>query len=212
MQVVLNKKDKEQLVIKLYQEGRPIREIARQAHLSFGSIGKIIRTINNSSDDDTNSDNYSSKTKSTKALYLFKSGKKPIDVAIELDLSSMQVEELQQEFWALNQLHELMFVYDEIKNYLSSFTKLFNLLKRNKMLGEEHISKFIKYADHDLPTLENKIQNLTGDVIDLEWKKKDLKDTITLWNAQLSDLGQTITQYQNAIDNKKQQLMRMDIY
>ncbi len=88
MQVVLNKKDKEQLVIKLYQEGRPIREIARQAHLSFGSIGKIIRTINNSSDDDTNSDNYSSKTKSTKALYLFKSGKKPIDVALELDLSS----------------------------------------------------------------------------------------------------------------------------
>ena len=46
MQVVLNKKEKEQLVIKLYQDGKPIREIARQAHLSFGSIGKIIRTIN----------------------------------------------------------------------------------------------------------------------------------------------------------------------
>jgi DNA-binding NarL/FixJ family response regulator len=41
MQVVLNKKEKEQLVIKLYQDGKPIREIARQTHLSFGSIGKI---------------------------------------------------------------------------------------------------------------------------------------------------------------------------
>jgi hypothetical protein len=40
--------------------------------------------------------------------------------------------------------------------------------------------------------------------------KKDLNNTITLWNAQLSDLGQTITQYQNAIESKKQQLMRMD--
>jgi transposase len=46
MQVILNKKEKEQLVIKLYQDGKPIREIARQAHLSFGSIGKIIRVIN----------------------------------------------------------------------------------------------------------------------------------------------------------------------
>jgi transposase len=96
MQVVLNKKEKEQLVIKLYQDGNPIREIARQAHLSFGSIGKIIRAINSGDDD-----NCSSKSKSTKALYLFKSGKKPIEVAIELDISASEVEELQQEFWAL---------------------------------------------------------------------------------------------------------------
>jgi DNA invertase Pin-like site-specific DNA recombinase len=61
MQVILNKKEKEQLVIKLYQDGKPIREIARQAHLSFGSIGKIIRTIN------SGDDNRSSSPKSTKA-------------------------------------------------------------------------------------------------------------------------------------------------
>jgi transposase len=205
MQVVLNKKEKEQLVIKLYQDGNPIREIARQAHLSFGSIGKIIRAIN--SGDDANSYNCS---KSTKALYLFKSGKKPIEVAIELDISASEVEELQQEFWALNQLHELGFVYNEIRNYLQSFIKLFNLLKHNKMLGDGYISKFLRYANYDLPSLENKFQKLTGDVIELEWKKRDLNNTIILWKAQLSDLGQTITQYQNAIEIKKQQLMRTD--
>ena len=83
MQVVLNKKEKEQLAIKLYQDGKPIREIARQAHLSFGSIGKIIKTINNNGDD-----NCSSSSKSTKALWMFKNGKRPIDVAIELDMSA----------------------------------------------------------------------------------------------------------------------------
>ena len=62
---------------------------------------------------------------------------------------------------------------------------------------------FPKYADHDLPTLENKMQNLTGNVIDLEWKKKDLNNTITLWNAQLRDLGQIIIQYQNVIDRAR---------
>jgi hypothetical protein len=112
--------------------------------------------------------------------------------------------------WALNQLHELGFLFNEIRNYLPSFIKLFNLLKRNKMLGDGYISKFLRYANYDLPTLENKLQKLTGDVIELEWKKKDLNNTTTLWNAQLRDLGQTITQYQNAIEIKKQQLMRMD--
>jgi len=204
MQVVLNKKEKEQLVIKLYQDGKPVREIARQSHLSFGSIGKIIKTINSGDDICSN------KSKSTKALHLFKSGKKPIDVAIELDMSASEVEEIQQEYWALNQLHELGFLFNEIKYYLPSFIKLFNLLKRNKMLGDGYISKFLRYANYDLPTLETKIQNLTGEVIELEWKKKDLNNTITLWNAQLRDLGQTITQYQNAIESKKQQLMRMD--
>jgi prefoldin subunit 5 len=204
MQVVLNKKEKEQLVIKLYQDGKPIREIARQAHLSFGSIGKIIRTINSDNGDCISS------SKSTKALWMFKNGKKPIEVAIELDISASEVEELQQEFWALNQLHELGFLFNEIKFYLPSFIKLFNLLKRNKMLGNGYITKFLRYAEHDLPFLEDKIQKLTGDVIELEWKKKDLNNTTTLWNAQLRDLGQTIEQYQKAIEIKKQQLMRMD--
>jgi DNA invertase Pin-like site-specific DNA recombinase len=63
MQFVLNKKEKEQLVIQLYQDGKPIREIARQSHLSFGSIGKIIRTINS---DDTNSDYCGNKSKARK--------------------------------------------------------------------------------------------------------------------------------------------------
>jgi hypothetical protein len=78
------------------------------------------------------------------------------------------------------------------------------------MLGNGYISKFLRYADHDLPFLEDKIQKLTGDVIELEWKKRDLNNTTILWKAQLADLGQTIAQYQNAIESKKQQLMRMD--
>lgn len=58
------------------------------------------------------------------------------------------------------------------------------------------------YAAHDLPSLEDKIYKLTNYVMNLESKKRVLKDSITLWNAQLSDLGR-------AINNKNQQLKRM---
>jgi hypothetical protein len=62
---------------------------------------------------------------------LFEHGKKPIDVAIELDISFSNVEELQEEFWALKELYDLAFVYLEIKNNLTSFLKLYKLLKQN---------------------------------------------------------------------------------
>jgi hypothetical protein len=42
--------DKEQLVIKLHQEGKTIRTIASVAHLSFSDIGSIIRRIDGQDD------------------------------------------------------------------------------------------------------------------------------------------------------------------
>jgi hypothetical protein len=79
---VLNKRDKQQLVIKQHQEGKTMREIASAAHMSFSDIKKIIQSVTGEVDEV----DLSNKSKSTQALYLFKNGKKPIEVAIELDL------------------------------------------------------------------------------------------------------------------------------
>jgi hypothetical protein len=138
-------------------------------------------------------------------MSLFKTGKKPIDVAIELDLPESEVNDLQQEYWALNQLYELPLVYQELKYSLDSFLELFKLFKKNKMLGEKNISKILRYAGYDLPLLENKLRKLRSEIIELEFKKKDSEDTLRLQSAQLLDLGQTIMRYQNAINSKKQQ-------
>ena len=62
--------------------------------------------------------------------------------------------------------------------------------------------KFLRYANYDLPSLENKLQKLRNDVIELEFMKKDLNNTITLQRAQLSNLGQGIMRYQSAIDSE----------
>jgi hypothetical protein len=99
----------------------------------------------------------------------------------------------------LIQLYDLPLIYQELKYGFDSFFELFKLLKKNKMLSKQHILKILKYAGHDLPSLENKIQILTNDVIELELRKKDLNNTIMLQRAQLSDLGQDIIRYQNAI-------------
>jgi hypothetical protein len=201
--VVLNRRDKEHLAIKLHQQGKTIRQIASVAHLSFGDIGSIIqRADGHDKDSDIETKDLKNKSKDTQALYLFSIGKTPLEVTIELDLTTTVVHEIQDEFWALNQLHELAFVYDEIKTFLPSFLKLFHCLKNNKMLGEKYISDVLRYVGNDLPQLTDRIQCLTNDVINLEGQKRNLLDKIIIWNAQLSDLGR-------AIDIKNQQLKRM---
>jgi hypothetical protein len=201
---VLNRQDKEELVIRLHKEGKTIRQIAAAAHLSFTDIGVIIRKLDGRDKDDGSKDIKDIKTKSadTKALFLFANGKKPIDVAIELDLSASGVQNTLDEYWALNDLHELAFVYNEIKVYLPSFLKLFHCLRKNKMLDEKQIFNILKYVGNDLPQLIDRVQCLRNDVIDLEDKKRNLMNKLILWNAQLSDLGR-------AIDLKNQQLKRM---
>lgn len=76
----------------------------------------------------------------------------------------------------------------EIKNYLTSFLQLFNLLKKNRTLSKQYMLKFLRYANYDLPSLENKLRKLRSEIIELEFKKKDSEDTLRLRNAQLLDL------------------------
>lgn len=204
MQVaMLNKKEKEELVIKLYREDKTICQIAETVHMSFSDIGTIIKRINGHDNDKCIDTKLSNKSKATQALYLFERGMKPIDIAIELDISYSEVIDLQQEYWALKELYDLPLIYQELKHDFDSFFKLFKILKKNKILNERDIYRILRYAGHDLPSLENKIRKLTSDVIELEYQKKDLNNTIMLQHAQLSDLGQDIIRCQNAIQYKK---------
>jgi hypothetical protein len=202
LQVVLNRRDKEQSVIKLHQEGKTIREIASSAHMSFGDIGSIIRKIEGQ-DEEVKTKDIKNKSKDSQALFLFSSGKRPIDVAVELDLSASEVHEMQEEFWALNQQYELALVYGKIKNILPSFLKLFQSLKEFGMLNEESLSNFLKYAGHDLPELTYRMQQLANEVIDLESKKKQSIDAL----AQVTD---TLSWYHRNIELNKQILSDLD--
>jgi hypothetical protein len=201
LQVVLNKKDKEELVIKLHKEGKTIRQIAQAARLSFIDIGRIIRKINGQNNND--SIDLKDKSIETRAIYLFSIGKTPLEVAIELNLPATEVHNMQEEFWALNQQYDLALAYGEIKNFLPLFMTLYRSLKERNMLNEEYLTNFLKYAGYDLPELTNKIQQLANEVIDLESKKRQSIDTL----VQLDD---TLSWYQRNIKLNKQILADLD--
>jgi hypothetical protein len=74
--MILKRQQKEELVIKLAEEGKNRREIAKAAHVSLKDIGIIIR---NYLGEDENEATYSGKglSMNSKAFNLFKENKKP---------------------------------------------------------------------------------------------------------------------------------------
>jgi len=73
----LTKEEKEKLVIQLYQQGKNIRDISREAHMSFTDIGEITRRY--SGDDKERPKKLS---KHSQALELFYLGYTNLAVAV----------------------------------------------------------------------------------------------------------------------------------
>jgi hypothetical protein len=89
--------------------------------------------------------NLRNKSKLTQAIYMFKCGKKPVEVAIDLDISAREIEDILQEYWVLDQLDELALVYYEIRNHLDLFLRLFHVMKKNKLINQKDIQAVLRY-------------------------------------------------------------------
>jgi transposase len=114
-----NREERKQYVIELFKQGKTIREIAQDVHMSFGSIGGIIKKVKY--DADEGKEEEQNKSKDTQALKLFSEGKEPIEVAITLDLGADEVNRRYREFWKLKRLYKLTELYEEMRNLLPSF-------------------------------------------------------------------------------------------
>jgi transposase len=109
---MLSRTEKEKRVIELYQQGKTIREIAQEVHMSFASIGSIIRKVRGLQDNNDGKSKEQDKaptalSKDTQAFALFSEDKKPIEVVIELDIKADEVNKLYQQFWKLEGLYQL---------------------------------------------------------------------------------------------------------
>lgn len=168
-EMVLTKSEKEELVKQLYEEGKTIREIAKEVHMSFGPIGNIIRKVTGDSSKDSN--NESTMSKETAALKLFQKGKIPVEVAIILKISSDETEDLYLGYLRLVHLHDLVLIYKELKYQLPSFIKLYRTL-RSAGVAVEDAADLIKDAKQ-IPFLRDIFLDLTNANANLEEQIKN---------------------------------------
>ena len=62
----------------------------------------------------------------------------------------------------------------------------------------------LRYTSFNLPSLEDKIQRWTSDIINLEWRKKQLRDEVAILNSSILQLKKSLNWYKMEIEQKKQ--------
>lgn len=114
----------------------------------------------------------------TKVFRLLEEGKTPIQVAIDLNLPSAEVTKLQREYWSLKGLHELDKLYEEIRNNVFEFQRIYKVLKNHGYTpwqlteAAEHMDKLpMLRSEHELLKQENQIledqkERLDKEIID----------------------------------------------
>jgi hypothetical protein len=164
IEMVLTRSEKEDLVVQLYEEGKSYREIAKEVHMSFGPIGNIIRKVTGDSGIDSN--NKPIMSKETEALKLFQEGKSLVEIAVILNASWDETEDLYLGYLRLKNLHDFVLIYKELKYQLPSFFKLYKIL-RSTGIKEEDAADLIKNAKQ-IPSLRNTFWDLTNINTNLE--------------------------------------------
>jgi hypothetical protein len=117
-----------------------------------------------------------------------------VEVTIELKLTAQQAQQFNTEYWKLKQMDHLFMIYQEVKNNLGYFLKLFRLGKKEG-LTPENIINLLNMADN-LQDLSEQFQSHLNEVKDLELRKnlckeqlEDLEYRTIIAKEQLSDTG-----------------------
>jgi predicted transcriptional regulator len=138
------------LVLDLYNEGKTIKEIAKEAKMSFRDIGYILRGAGKQ-EEDTQMQSISSK-----AYKLFSEGKTVLQVAIALNLREYEATRLHTEYWNLTGLDTLNAFYKEVKGDIWPFVNLYRSIKAAGMSVERVVKLLTIAGNDDLPSLENR--------------------------------------------------------
>ena len=143
--VILKRQQKEDLVIKLAEEGKSTRFITEVAHVSLKDIATIIRRYTGESEDIVNQD----KALSTNSLAfkLFKEGTNLVDVAIALNIDTDEVLGMYNDYLRLLNLQKLMTLYREMGDEdFGLLEYLYNQLKWEGLATKKDIHRIIEAA------------------------------------------------------------------
>jgi hypothetical protein len=144
--VLLSRREKERMVVKLAEESRTTREIAKDVHMSLKTIGEILNKVTG---DDVANEEIEKQAKMKKlspyaqAFRMFRDKKDLADVAIELDLDAPTVLCYYGDYLRLRGMGALFRTYDEIGDDLTLFLHLFRRIKKEG-LSKQDIAELVE--------------------------------------------------------------------
>jgi hypothetical protein len=208
MRYMVTRQEREQVVLELYNQGKTIRDIAKEVRMSFRDIGAILRKEDNKVPSTDGNRNQSGLILPSRAYELFYQGKNPLQVAIELNLKESDVTEYYKEYWKLNDLYKLNQVHDEIKDDISYFLELYRSSKAAGM-SVDRVIRLLKIANDNLPALEYRYKKLGQDVNRLEFKQIDLSINLVEMKSQIRDAKKMLNFYHQSSQKEVSKILQL---
>ena len=211
--------EREGRVLKLYDQGKNTREIAKELRMSLRDIGFILKKgqVNHGivtiMDDDGNNNRSSNNNKpanekATQAYKLFSEGKAPVEVAIQLSLSEKEATRYYTEHWKLKHLYKLYHIYQESKGNLSYILKLCRLAKRQGITADniEWFVNMVNIGTYNIPELQKQYAKLQDEVQVIDHQKVVSKAELDNMNNQVSILRRTMYQLSATCNDKRNEI------
>jgi hypothetical protein len=206
--MVLMREEKERLVLDLYAQGKSTREIAPIAHVSFRDIGAIIDR--KEKEKEAKEGQSRQGILSTQAYKLFSESKSPVQVAITLNIREPEVARFYVEYWKLRQLYSLNKIYEEIKDGIGYFVRLYRLARVARM-GVEQVVKVLEIANNDLPLVEHKCERLKREIDEIEAEKYNSARLLQEISDQITTMRKTLDQHQLSCKEQRLELTKLQM-
>ncbi len=142
---------------------------------------------------------------SIQAYKLFSDRKTPLDVSITLNLRESNATKFCREYLKLKQLHSLNMVYEEIKDDISSFLKLYKLAKAKDM-GIQQVIDLLAIANNDLPAIEERFKRLGNYVSMLQSQKHTCKRTLYQLNNQIAISSTLLNSFRMSCERERREV------
>jgi transposase len=202
---ILTRQERERLVLDLYNQGKTIREIAKEARMSFRDIGVILNKAvkekktegikqQDGAENNQNQEQEQHLSLSAQAYKLFSDRKTPLEVAVALNLRESEVTKFYKEYWKLKQLHNLNMVYEELRGDIEPFLKLYKLAKR-KGMGLKQVVNLLEMSNNDLPDIQCRYERLKREVNTLEFNEQQSHIALSYFNNQIEMKSKALTSY-----------------
>jgi hypothetical protein len=176
--MILNRQQKENLVIELLNQGVSVPQIAKQAHVSFTDIKKIRQKLTGEAGEEQKQEDQKKKPLSipSQAFKLFLEGKSIVKVAIELDLPTDNILKIHSDYLILQNMERASRVLTENRKNLDAYLGLFDFVNGNNIKAND-----LNQAVH----LAQNMSNLRKVKAQLEYDLDMLMDTKKWYEQEL---------------------------
>jgi hypothetical protein len=145
---------------------------------------------------------------STQAYKLFSDRKTPLEVAISLNLRESEATKFYKEYWKLKQLHNLSMVYEELRNDIEPFLKLYKLAKR-KGMAIKQVVNLLEMFNNDLPVIKERFKRLRNDVSMLQFRKQTLERNLYQFNNQIASTTKLLNSLRVSCGEERRDIRRL---